>query len=234
MRHPIFLLFILLYFLLVGCRKDRNHGKYNISGRLLESSSNPIPIKNYKLHISQKDDIGYFGGVLGVDKDFETDADGNFSVSYGPAEHSGLVTDGSNTYPILLSGVDTDSYKYLYPFWSPLTPHKDSSLNVIYLFKKIETLVLKIQFNELLEGGDSLEIIVQKAYRSHYKTIHGPVVAGTTLYDTISNFMAEQYFLNTNSYAGSCVLRKEYYQSNVDLELPPGDEVYREKLLIYP
>ncbi len=234
MKRPIFLLFLVLFFLFFGCRKDRNKGKYTVSGRLLESSSNPVPIKNYQLHISQNNAVGFFGGVLGVDKDFETDANGYFSVSYGPKENSGVIRDGSNPYPIYISGVDTDSYKDLYPLWSPLTPDKDTNLNTIYLFKKIETLVLKIQFNKLLESNDSLEVITHKAYRSNYRTIHGPVAAGTILYDTVSNFIAEQYFLNTKSYASSCVLRKENYQTNFKLELPPGDEVYREQLLIYP
>jgi hypothetical protein len=223
MKHPIFLLFFVLLF---GCKKDRDNGKYTLSGRLLESSSNPVPIKNYKLHVSQKDVIGLFGSAFGVDKDFETDANGFFSLSFSP--------DGSNPYTMYITGVDTNSYKDLYPFWTPLSPDKDTSLTTIYLFKKIETFVLKIQFNELLESNDSLEAITHKAYRSNYRTIHGPVAAGTILYDTVSNFIAEQYFLNTNTYAGSCVLRKEYYQSDFKLELPPGDEVYREELLVYP
>ncbi len=54
-----------------GCKKNLSTNKYTISGTLLESSSNPIPIKHYKLQISQRDDYGLFGGVSGLSKDFE-------------------------------------------------------------------------------------------------------------------------------------------------------------------
>ncbi len=223
---------VLIFF--CGCKKNLSTNKYTISGTLLESSSNPIPIKNYKLQISQRDDYGLFGGVSGLTKDFTTDANGSFLVSYTPNKSTGLSSGNINTYPLSITGIDTNNYKGLFPYWYPITANMDTSLNTIFLFKKIEKFVRKIQFNLALSNNDSLEVITSTAYRSTYKTIYGPVSVGTLLVlDTINGFKVERLNITSKSYYTTSVLKKPSYQRNFNLILLPGDEDYREQLLVY-
>ncbi len=194
-----------------GCKKDLS-SKYTISGRLLESSSNPIPIKNYKLQVSQRDDYGLFGGVSGLTKEFETDANGFFSLSYTPNKSTGLSSGGINTYPLSITGIDTINYKELYSSWYPITANKDTSLNIIFLFKKIEKFVRKVQFNSALSSNDSLEVITSTAYRSTYKTLFGPILPGTLLViDTINQFKVERLNITSGNYYTTSVLKKLSY-----------------------
>lgn len=225
-----FLLMIVIFF---GCRKDLI--KYNISGRLLESSSNPVPISNYNMQLHQRSDYGLLGGVEGVEKEFKTDANGYFSLSYSSEKPTGFYTGTVNNYALSLTGIDTVKYKGLYPDWYPIPANKDTALNTLYLYKKIEKFVRKIQFNSALAMNDSLEVITSTAYRSTYTTLHGPVPAGTLLVlDTIYQFKVQRYSISANSYFASSTLKKQGYQNTFGLSLHIGDEIYREQLLIYP
>lgn len=226
----------ILLFVICSCKKDLPYRNYTISGRLLESSSNPVPIKNYKFEISQPDDYGLYGGVSGIKKEFQTDANGAFLISYTPEKSYGLFSSGGvNTFPLSIAGIDTNMYKELYPAWYPITSNKDTALNTIFLFKKIGKFVRKVQLNVALSNNDSLEVITSTAYQSSYKTIYGPIPAGTLLMlDTINEFKVERFNITSGNYFATSVLKKPSYQSNFSLILPIGDEAYREQLLVYP
>jgi hypothetical protein len=228
------LISIFLCAIFLSCRKDRYNNTYTITGTIFESSSNPIPINNYQLQIYQRDDYGFFGGVTGVKLEFETDVNGHFSLSYIPGKSTGLAGGSINTYPLSMTGIDTIKYKGLYPSWYPITGNKDTSLNNIYLYKKIQKFVRKIQFNSLLGDNDSLEVITFNAYRSAYTTIHGPVTAGTLLVLDTIQLKVENHDLTSGSYFTSSALKKEFYQKDFNMILPAGDEAYRAQLLVYP
>ncbi len=102
----------ILLILICSCKKDLLP-KYTISGRLLESSSNPIPIKNYKLQVSQRDDFGLFGGVSGITKEFQTDGNGNFLITYIPSKSSGLIQGSINGFPLSITGIDRNIWSFL-------------------------------------------------------------------------------------------------------------------------
>lgn len=224
-----------LLFVIGSCKKDSSSRKYTISGRLLESSSNPVPVRNYKFMVSQSNDYGLYGGVSGIRKEFQTDANGFFSLSYTSEDPFGLfVSNRPNASPLSISGIDSNVYK-INLYWYPITANKDTSLNTLYLFKKINKFVRKVQFNSTLSNGDSLEIITSTAYQSTYKTIYGPVPAGTLLIaDTINNFKVERFDIESGTYLASSTLKNALYQTDFNLILPVGDEDYREQLLVYP
>jgi hypothetical protein len=225
---------IFLIFFNIGCGKEIGHKTYTISGQLWERTGNPIPVSNYKLWIYQKSSYGFFGGVKGIDKEFQTDNNGFFSISYIPQKGTGLFSGSINTYPITITGSDTNLYRNLYLYWYPITPNIDTTLKTIYLFKQIDKLVRKIQFDSSLEKNDSIKIITSGADRSSYKTIYGPITAGTILLDTVLEFKLEGYNITTGMYIGNTTITKASYLKSFPLSLPIGDEAYREQILIYP
>jgi hypothetical protein len=233
-KHLMFSAMLIVAACLLSCKKDVNDLKFTITGRLVESSSNPIPISNYKLQINQRDDYGLLGGVAGTTTEFETDGNGNFSITYTPKKGTGFSSGNPNGYPLSITGIDNNKYKGLYPDWYPIPANKDTTLNTIYLYKKIERFVRKIQLNAALANNDSLEVITSTAYRSTYKTLYGPIPEGTVLtLDTINQFKVERFDIHTGSYSVTTVLKKHSYQQNFSLKLPKEDEVYREQLLLY-
>jgi hypothetical protein len=218
----------------IGCKKT-SEIKYTVSGQLLESSSNPIPVKNIKLYATQKDDYALLGGVAGLRIYFEADVNGAFSLSYVPLKGTGLSSGTPNGYPLSIQSIDTGTYKYSDLYLYPITANKDTNLNTIFLYKKIEKFVRKIQFNAALNATDSFQIITSTAFRSIYKTIYGPISSGTLLVvDTINQYRAGNFNLTTQKYYSTSALKKPSYQRDFSLMLAPGDEPYREHLLIYP
>lgn len=182
-----------LCLVLLGCRKSERHGRYTISGRLLESTSNPLPVTFYNLELYQRDQNAFLGGVSGISQVFQSDVNGFFSITYTPGESYGFGTGGTNKNDLYLSGIDTVKYKNLYPSWSPLPPNKDTLIN-LFMYKKIEKFVRKVQFNKNLASYDSLEVITSAAYRSHYKIIKGPIDSGSVvIVDTIRPLLSERF-----------------------------------------
>lgn len=225
---------LLLAILFSSCKKDLLTKKHTVKGRLLECSSNPIPVKNYELSAFQLSTDALFGGVAGLRKTFKTDLNGNFELSYITENGIDLFSSNINHNPISFTGTDTLQFKGLYSDWYPIKANKDTNLNQIFLYKKIETLVRKVKFNNSLSSNDSLELITNSAYHSKYKWIYGPISAGTLLIvDTIKNQLSERYNTDIKGYYFTSVLKKPFYQTNFDLVLNSGDEAYREIILIY-
>ncbi len=208
---------------------------HTITGRLLESNTNPVPVKNYSLHISQKDAYG-LSRIEGLDKIFSTGNQGWFSVSSPQLKSSGVLRPVYNTYPLSISGIDKNLFKELHPFWNPITPNQDTSLGTIYLYKKIEKFVRKIQFNSPLLANDSIEIYISTTNSRNIKIVYGPQPTGATIVvDTINQLKTEVFDFTANSYfLKSTLVHKPSYIGFSDLTLPSGDENYREQILIYP
>lgn len=107
-------------------------------------------------------------------------------------------------------------------------------LNTIYLFKKIEILVRKIQFNNSLPAGESLEFITTDSSGASYKTLTGPIASGTLLtVDTIMNCKISRFDLSSKEYILSAALKKPSYQKDSSVVMTIGDETYREILMTY-
>lgn len=127
------LLLASLIVIITSCKKNRQI-TYTVSGQLIESVSNPIPVKNYKLFAYQKQDYALLGSVAGFSIYFETDINGFFSLQYIPLEGTGLFSGTPNGNPLSIEGVDTIQYKNKYFHIYPVPANKDTNLNKLYLF----------------------------------------------------------------------------------------------------
>ncbi|MDB5232425.1 MAG: hypothetical protein JWN76_3230 [Chitinophagaceae bacterium] len=220
--------------LLTSCKKHSVDKFYNIKGQILESSSNPIPVTNYTLTFYQKASAGLLGGVSGLDARTKTDNDGKFNFQYYPNKNYGFSTGGTNPNTITIEGIDTIKYRGLYPEWHPVPSLVDTNLNILYLYKKIQILVRKVQFNNSLNTGEILEVITPDSSGSSHKTLTGPIPNGTIIIvDTIKDCKLSIFNLSSNEYNLSATLKKPSYQKDFSIILTKGDEVFREILMIY-
>lgn len=220
----IFFLFTILY----SCKKNLE-GTYTIQGRLLESSSNPIPVKNYTLNFYQKAAQGLLGGLSGFDNNINTDNNGNFLFRYNPSKGYGLSGGGLNDNSISIYGMnDTSQIKSFQPMWLPVMSGINVNLDVIYRYKKIETLIRKVNFNNSLNQGESLRLISSNGSGSDYKTLVGPIASGTVLFvDTIYNCRLNFFNLRDKVYNLSVTLTKPQYQKDTSYVLNNIDESLR-------
>ena len=226
--------FLFILVLLISCKKQQSEKKYTIEGQVLESSSNPVPVPDYTIVFSQKANIGLIGGVSGLYNPIKTGADGQFKFQYSPDKSYGFSLGGTNPNPIIIYGVDTLKYKGVGSTWYSVPPLTDINLNTIYLYKKITSLVRKVQFNNPLNSGESLDLISPDSSGSNRTTITGPVSAGTTLtVDTIRNCKLSSFNLQTREFHFTLTLTKPSYLSFIPVVIPPGDELYREVLITY-
>ena len=106
---------------IISCKKNVTDKVNTISGRLLESSSNPIPVNSYKLTLNQNQVLSPFGSYSGIEQTVTTDNDGKFSFSYSLKTGSGVGTGSTNTNVLYISSNDTLKYKNLYPEFNPIS-----------------------------------------------------------------------------------------------------------------
>lgn len=232
MKHFFSLTLFLL--LISSCKKDTTSKTYTVSGKLLECSSNPIPVTNYKITLNQNAILSFTGSVDGIEQTVSTDNNGEFKISYSLKTGSGLASGSTNPNYLYLTGNDTTQYKGLEPEFIPISVKTDTSLGSIYLFKKISQVIRKVQFNNTLNSGERLEVITLKAGGGQYSYLYGPISSGTTItVDTISNFKISELNLQTKKYTVSSALKKPSYQTDFNIYLDIGDETYREILMQY-
>lgn len=219
---------------MLSCKKNVADKVTAISGRLLESSSNPTPVSSYRLTLNQNQLLTPFGSYSGIRQTVSTDNDGKFSFSYSLKTGSGAGTGSTNPNALYISSNDTMQYKSLYPEFNPISAGVDTNFNTFYLFKKIDKLVRKVKFDNPLNSGEVLEVITSDATGAQYKNLTGPIAAGTTLIvDTINNYKISRLNLQTKKYTMLSVLKKPMYQTDLNIFLDIGDENYREILMTY-
>ena len=226
--------FIIMALVFTGCKKEKTGKTFTVNGLIVESTGNPVPVSNYLMHLFQSSNSGLFGGVSGFDENITTGSNGRFTFKYNPNQNFGFSSGASNPNDIRLTGIDSLQYKDLYPTWSPIPALTDINLDTFYLFKKIKIIVRKIQFDNSLEDGESLEVITSNSPRSDYKTITGPIAAGTVLtLDPILNCRLTWFHLTNQQYSFSAVLKKPSYQKDRTIPLSKKDEDYLEVLMVY-
>lgn len=229
------ILFVFLFFAtLMSCKKNVTNKVNTISGRLLESSSNPTPVANYKLTLNQNRVLSPFGSFTGIEQTITTDNDGKFSFSYSLKRGSGLASGSTNSNRLYIDSYDTLKFRNLYPEFNPISVNVDTNFNTFYLYKKIDKLVRKVKFDNPLNSGEVLEVITSDAGGAQYKNLTGPISAGTTLIvDTIINYKISRLNLQTKKYSILSVLQKPMFQNDLNIFLDIGDENYREILMTY-
>ena len=219
---------------IISCKKNITSKMTTISGKLLESSSNPIPVNNYKLTLNQNQVLSPFGSFSGIEQTVTTDNDGNFSFSYSLKTGSGVGSGSTNPNPLYISSYDTVKYRNLYPEFNPISVSIDTNLNTFYLYKKIVKLVRKVKFDNSLNSGEVLQVITPEIAGTQSKNLNGPIAAGTILtIDTISNYKISRLNLQTKKYTLLSVLKKPMYQTDLNIFLDIGDENYREISMTY-
>ena len=226
--------FFIILIALMSCKKHSADKIYTIEGQILESTSNPIPVTEYAIYFSQRSNSGLLGGVYGLQNTVKTGIDGRFKFQYNPTKNYGLSTGGTNLNEIYIYGIDSIKYNRIGSEWYPITSSIDTNLNTIYLFKKIQTLIRKVQFNNSLNAGEILNVISPDSSGSDYKLITGPIPAGTILnVDTIRNCKLSMFNLITKEYHFTITLTKPSYLTYLSVIMRPGDELFREVLITY-
>lgn len=222
-RRSILIIVLIAAILFSSCRK--NIGRtYTIQGRLVESSSNPIPVSNYRIAFYQATDRALLSSSLGLDTNGITGNDGKIKFLYN----------WGNGNDIFIQGTDTTKYKGLHPEWNTVPARTDIDLKTLYLFKKIDTFVRKVQFNTTLNAGETLEVITSDSSGASYKTLSGPIASGTLFtVDTILNCKLSIFDILTQQYILEASLKRTSYQQNFNVTLTQGDEPYREILMTY-
>jgi hypothetical protein len=227
------LIIAVLFITITGCRKE-GPLLYTIQGQIIESTSNPVPVKNYDIFFYQSAANIFLGGVSGIEQMIKTDNNGNFLLKYDPAQNYGFSSGGINDNTISISGVDTIQFRGLYPRWSPIASAVNINLGKLYLYKKIDRLIRKIKFDSSLLAGESVDIMTTNANSSIRKTITGPVPAGTFLtVDTIYNCRLSYFNLTDKTYSLTVNLIKLQSNKYTVYILPVGDETQMEVQITY-
>ena len=184
-----------------------------------------MPVSNYTISFRQVTIFALFGSTPGIDTSIKTDINGVFNLVY--------ASEG-NTRNINLYGTDSLQFAQLNPSWYGIKPLNNVDLNTIFLYKRIDTLVRKLQFVNPLNTGEELTVITSNSPSSNFETVLGPITNGTSLtVDTILNCKLTGYFFNENRFSFSASLSKPSYFNLFDIPVGPGDEKYREIMLTY-
>jgi hypothetical protein len=234
MRKQLFYTLFIIVLFAFGCKKNSSNRIYTISGKLLESTGNPVAVKGYKLTLFQNRVLSFLGSYYGVEEEVLTDNEGRFTFSYSLKSGTGLATGGTNPNPLYINSYDTSQYAKLYPEYSPISVRIDTNMQTIYLFKKINKLVRKVNFTMALSAGETLDVITSDASGATYNKINGPVSAGSfVVVDTISNYKIARLDLESKQYTILSALKKPSYQKDLNIFVNLGDEDYREILMTY-
>ena len=220
-----------------GCKKEKPTPSFTINGILLESTSNPTPVSNFKMNLYQKESVGIIGSIAGLSQYFFTKSDGSFEVTYEKQVGTGFSESGVNSKPISISTNDQIQYNNFYMRWSPLTANKDTNLGTHYLLKNIDRLIIQIKFNRILNLNDTIWVKTENGNVVNEKVVIGPQQIGNTIpLDTIYQYKTSKFFISTQKYYA--VLRSFYFRYNnqvyslePSLELPIGDENFRKWII---
>ena len=234
MKKQFLYAFIIAGLSIVGCKKSPVDRVYTISGRLLESSSNPMNVTGYSLTLRQGGISGLFGNNPGVNQSVITDNDGKFMFSYSPKKGNGDQALNTNTNSLYITSFDTLQHKNLNPEFNPITVKVDTNFNTFYLYKKIDKVVRKVLFNTSLSSGDSLLVQTTDAFGAKLKTLFGPILSGTNVtVDTINNYKLSVLNLQSKKYTIFCLLKNKVYSKGFNIDLEIGDENFREIQMTY-
>ena len=226
---------------ITGCDKPaltpEPNSTFTIKGQLLESRGNPVPVSGYSLTLGQMTSIGPLGLIGDIDSVKKTDDAGRFIFRYKDYNQYAVFMANQEFNgdfgELSLNGWDEAKQNNTPALWLPFKCLKNYDLETIYLFKNIQVLVRKVFFNTPLYANDSLELITSNTFGAEYKTIYGPVSAGSQFTDTLRNIRISVFNLTNNNYTLRSALKKTGYQTNSDIVVGVNDEDYREILMPY-
>lgn len=134
MKKIFFLLFTAVIMVIFNqCKKEERIPMYTITGKLLESAGNPVPITGFPLTLYRKESSGFLlGWMPGIEKDFKTNSDGSFTVTYSVEKGTGIYNLTPSDGPLKITGSDPVLYPGIVIQLYPLPANKDTSLNIVY------------------------------------------------------------------------------------------------------
>lgn len=166
-----------------SCKKKDEVIQYE--GLLLVSTSNPIPVRNYKLDIYQPGNGGIPFPITSSSASAEayTDDAGRYNFSFKPGNSTFLIFRGTNSSPIDVRGSGNG-----YP--STYFMKLSNDIKTYYLYKKVDTAILAVNNFKKIEASDSIMItyLTNNGNTVKYKT--GIIIdsnAQKTVFDTIYN-----------------------------------------------
>ena len=179
-KNNFFIAIVLLAITTINCKKikvvnDNNIKTYNIIGRLLESTSNPIPVANKEYEVSQKTDFGLLGSQTGFNKKIVTNSDGTFLLSYTAEKGKGSYISSFNTNKInfYASTIYLNVGSYFDINFLPAL--KDTNIGDQYVIKNIQSFVHRIRLNGGLAGSDTITFTYKDLIINYTKTIIGQI-----------------------------------------------------------
>lgn len=238
-KNNFFIAVVLMAITTINCRKqsvnNTSNKNYTISGRLLESTSNPIPIANFAFSVNQKTDYGIIGTQTGFSLQSKTDNDGNFTINYKAEKGLVLASLTYNSNPISISTDSILPISNTYFGLNYITALKDTNVGNQYILKNIQTLVHKIRLNNALTNTDTLFFSTKNLNTNITKTIFGPKPSGSLIIvDTITQFKTSDYDFYNKSYSTYAFIKKNSsnnFYKNYSLNLSVGDESFKEWIL---
>ncbi|MEO5562379.1 MAG: hypothetical protein ABIR18_03065, partial [Chitinophagaceae bacterium] len=227
-----------VFLLLSSCRKEKEK-IYQIQGRLLVSSTNPIPVANYTIDFYQSGSPGipFPAYTLSSSSSAVTDTKGYFKCDFRVGKSSFLFLNGTNSKPVNMEGRANASYSYFSISDIPL-----SNLGDIYLYKKIDTAIISVSSLMGIEPTDTLEIFYYTFNGFRQKIKSGVTVnpgANNVVIDTIQNVVMSFFSYREKMYSNMINVRqrkgltpKSVYSSFYNnYQIEPGDEKKRTILL---
>ena len=205
---PSIYLVVLLMFLFSACKKEK---PIIFSGRLLLSSKFPFPLVNRKIEIYQPGSpsaIGINSGSTSSLTTTQTDANGNFRLSFTPGKSSFIIFSGTNSNSLILGNSPDDN---AFPRFSRKN-FPDSGYDVakpIFVGKIIDTAIIKVGLSSNLIITDTIGLraytisgSIDKEYVGRSGTTGAVIVLDTIYNMLLTDFdCLEKKFINT-VYAG--------------------------------
>ena len=197
------LLYSCIVIFCLGCRKESTTRTALIKGRLLQSSSNPVPAANYKLSFIQSGSNAVFIALSTSTStaDFTTNSEGYFSCNFplGQGYFFGIPTRDKD--PIQIYGWENNTFQL---GWGNLSLN-DTDLHVMYLFKKVHQAVIQIYVLDTLKPNEVIYINAPTLSGNYSKQITGLSVlpSNTITVDTIPDVVFTRFSFQTKTYQNS-------------------------------
>lgn len=215
--------------LITGCRKSKDK-QYTISGKLYVSSSNPVAVADYKLELYQSGSAGipfpiHSGSSSATSL---TNAAGSFEITYTPGKGTFLGLPTTNGSLLSIYG-----QKHI---WKNVISLKDTTLGVVYLYKKVNSLIVQVISAGGITSLDTIDIktVTENGLYSRTKTGITIQPGIATNIDTINNVISNEYDIRFRQYSLYLSVEKRMIPriiTGFPVMLPEGDETQKTILL---
>lgn len=182
--------------LFISCKKTKT---IKLEGKLLISSSNPVPVRNAKLNFYQSGSqpIPFPANAASAEASTVTDNNGNFKVDFKPGKAYFVFFQSTNSSPISVTGSMNSNFPEFF------LHHFTSELGTYYLYKKIDEVYLSLSTSNEISFSDTVQISYHSTNGSITKTKIGlsiPSGSRNFVFDTIQNLTLSRFDCLTKKY----------------------------------